>query len=82
MCDSPTAHIGTQSVIKLLISGIHIPYTQTCVVFFLWSMLKDKVYVTNLCTAEQLKENIGMSLNTSHQLHGILWNVLPRFKVR
>jgi hypothetical protein len=35
-------------------------------------MLKDKVYVTNLCTAEQLKENTGMILNTSHQLHGVL----------
>jgi len=35
-------------------------------------MLKDKVYVNNLCTAEQLKENIGMILNTSQQLYGVL----------
>jgi len=34
MCESPAAHIGTQSVTKLSISGIHIPYTQTCVVFY------------------------------------------------
>jgi len=27
MCDSPAAHIGTQSVTKLSISGIHSPYT-------------------------------------------------------
>jgi hypothetical protein len=35
MYDSPAAHIGTQSVTKLPISGIHIPYTQICVFFFM-----------------------------------------------
>jgi len=29
MCDSPAAHTGIQSVTKLSIGGIHIPYTQT-----------------------------------------------------